>query len=291
MTDIKNLRTIVQAWADKVARDYGTSVRWVDLYAQNSAMEQYRQYRLTITTENARILPVPAQPKDVIRFEDERSNNTSTETISTFTFSEETTSTFSWSLSEGIDVGTQLGISAPTPVGFITGQTNVNISLSSTQQWEDTTTRFWDRQEQVTVQPRTRIVAAMEISTFQYDATFEADTTLSGWVAVWFNDKIDLNARNGDDRHWLWFPTIDTVFRDQPVSGFTILGGGLVNFLATGLFKGVQGTKCVIKYDEYPIGEPPDGGSTADAPILKAWTEVVDGFVTVPASDANRSAS
>ena len=62
MTDIKNLRTIVQAWADKVARDYGTSVRWVDLYAQNSAMEQYRQYRLTITTENARILPVPAQP-------------------------------------------------------------------------------------------------------------------------------------------------------------------------------------------------------------------------------------
>ncbi|MDN4055635.1 ETX/MTX2 family pore-forming toxin [Massilia sp. YIM B02763] len=282
MTQISDLRKIIQDWGTWFAAQYDTRCKWVDLYAENPDMKGYPTRRLTVKVGPAVLNMVPTQALPSIAFEDERHNNTDIETLSTFSFNEETTSTFSWSLTESIDVGTRASVSAPLPAGFKADlETSVNIGLSSTQQQEDSTTRYWAREEQVSVPPRTLIKAKMVIMQEKYDMDFVADVTLSGYVAIWLQDKRDVNNKNGSDLHWLWFIPVSSVFRDRPVDGYHVISGGTVQFQSRGRFVGVQGFKCIIQYEQFSLAPSADG-APPQAPT-KTWEELVEGYGIVPA--------
>jgi hypothetical protein len=284
MTTIANLRKIVNEWGAWFAAEHDTSCKWTDLYAENPDMKQYQERRLTLDVGPAILNLVPTQPQPDVVFEDERDNRTSIETISTFSFYEETTSTFSWSLTESIDVGIRSSIAAPLPAGFkFETESSINIGLSSTQQHEDSTTRYWSREEQVTVPAQTLIRAKMTIMQEKYDMDFAADVTITGYVAIWLKDKRDVRRNNGS-KHWLWFIPVSRVFQDRPVAGFTVLANGAVTFKARGRFKGVQGFKCIIRFDEYKYSPSDLPGERQLGPALKSWEELVAGYSIQPAS-------
>lgn len=286
MANISDLRKIVNEWGNWFASQHNTSCNWTDLYAENPDMKQYPTRRLTVTVGPAVLNLVPTIELPSVVFEDERDNHTSIETLSTFSFNEETTSTFSWSLTESIDIGTRASISAPLPAGFKADlETSVNIGLSSTQQQEDSTTRYWSREEQVAVPPYTLIKAKMVIMQEKYDMDFVTDVTLTGYVAIWLKDKRDINTKNGSDLHWLWFIPVSKVFRDRPVSGYEVLSNGAVNFKSRGRFQGVQGFKCVIRYQEFASTAPDSQGVKQEGPLIKSWEELVEGYEVQPALD------
>jgi hypothetical protein len=281
MSSVDDLRTTIRNWGNWFATQHNTSCKWTDLYAENPDMKQYQDMRLNVTVGPAILNLTPTSEIPSATFEDERNNNTDTEITSTFSFNEETTSTFSWSLTESVDVGVRAGITAPSPAGFITGEVSVNLSLSSTQQQEDQTTRYWSREEQVPVPPRSLIKAKMVIMQAQYDMEFTSDVTLTGYVAVWLKDKRDVYNPTGNNFLWLWFIPVGTVFSAQPVPGFTVVSNSEVRFQAKGRFKGVQGYKCVIDFQQYGAGL---GDQSEEKILVKSWQQLVDGYEVQPAS-------
>ena len=77
---------------------------------------------------------------------------------------------------------------------------------------------------------------------------------VSGWVAIWFNNKIDLNRPGGKDLHWLWFPSPLSVVRKVRPTGFMALPGGVI-FNATGSIQADVGLESRLIVAESPLPE------------------------------------
>lgn len=67
------------------------------------------------------------------------------------------------------------------------------------------------------LRPPAVITAVVSTESFDADYTYVVD--FSGYVPIWFNDKIDFNRPpgQGSDFHWLWFVPVQVIQR-QPCS-------------------------------------------------------------------------
>jgi len=125
------------------------------------------------------------------------------------------------------------------------------LTLSSTQEKTESGTQEWSVDNPVVVPPLSLVVCQSLISTNKSNQDFTAKATITGYVAIWFVNKVD--------DHWLWFYPIGGVFQDIKnnnlgnTTGYNVLASNAISADATGKVVGGFGVNVVTTYTEKPL--------------------------------------
>jgi hypothetical protein len=134
-------------------------------------------------------------------------------------------------------------------VAKVSETTSIETNLSSTQEFTHKETQNWSVDLPLRIPPQSLIEASLVVGTQKYDIDWTATVNLAGNVAIWFEEKVDLN--HDGDYHWLWFVPIEEVFRDcrahsiVDTAGYEITTDG-VDAFASGKFGGGQGVSLNV---------------------------------------------
>lgn len=273
--NISDVEALVRDWGNKFAARYHTSCKWTDLYAKQHDMKKYQQYKVTFEPQDIHYGEphITPQPDSYVYYQ-WTDNDTDLPQSSIFVHSTTTTSTFQWSLTEGLKLASmqevQLKGKASLPL-VAEGEVQVKVgfteelNFSSTQQKTETTTETWSIQENVTAEAQRSTRATWHVNKTKIDVPFTYDIRMTGSVAIWLHDKRDIGAPdgNGPNRHWLWFIPVARVFAEINNPNYVNAGGAVV-FRARGTFSGVGATQSYMDVKAFPLR--PTSARAADAP-------------------------
>lgn len=196
-----NLQDLVEEWGKAFSKHHGTTWKWVDLHASCPKMKDDQKHKINARVENVRykgdekVIDLPG-----IVDMDSTTNDASTVHKSTFKRSKSTTSSFTWTMKEGIDIGIFLEFNVGVaPVASATTTITADVSVETTQSKSKTKTETWEVDRDVDVPAHTKMDIIWTIHQKQYSAKFYADVILNGYVAIWNDDKIDINHPGGKD--------------------------------------------------------------------------------------------
>lgn len=131
----------------------------------------------------------------------------------------QTQSNFTWYLKETVKLTAKQTLKGKISLPLLAdaeSQTEIDaeFDIESQQQRSTTTTKTWTVQETVTLAANCETVYTWVINKEEVDCPFTIAVNLTGNIAVWFEDKIDFDHPGGNDRHWLWYPSIERVAYD-----------------------------------------------------------------------------
>lgn len=235
----------------------------MELHAEGWGMGQYPQYKISSKvlkvwySQNYKEVPLPGQI-----LTSSFNNNSGGVGSAHFKKSKQTTTTFSWSITEGIELGISEEITAGVPeVAQSKTTLSVKLSLSSTQGQSKSETESWEIDRTISVPAHTDIEMTWAINESDITATFYADIEITGYFAIWNNDKV-----NG---HWLYFVPVANAFRQMQKWGISIpknysIKGNSVIYRAKGECKGQAGVN-----DVFSVKNTADGKEMllADMPV------------------------
>ena len=272
---VSDLQALADRWGKVFSAKYGTSCRWVDLHARRSEMANYQQYKISAKSSNVRYEGSgTAIDQPGIVTTDSYTNNTSAEQTSVFKYSKSTTNSFTWTLKEGIEVGISVEFAVGVPP-VASGKTTLstNLSFEATQSKTEEEIETWAIDRNVTVPPQTKMEMIWTIKEQKSSATFYADLIMTGYFAIWNNNKIDVNNPGGSDKHWLWFIPITTAFSQMYSWGISVpsqysIRSGSVMYKASGQCEGEAGVQTTFDLIENPLQgkllrQPKDRSSAA----------------------------
>lgn len=252
---MKSLQQITDAWGAWYSSNYGTSCKWTAStnYGSQGDLGAYHQYQ--VSTDCRSIIydgnSIPTNGSKVA-FETWYNNNSEIADQQTLTKTETSAQSFTWSITESVDIGVEISASEGVPdVASSSQKVTVSLSFSSTQGATVTNEQSWEVNTIVNIPAMSSIKADIVIGSQSYNINFTASVILNGSVAIWNNDKV-----NG---HWLWFMPLTQVFSDCianniiSTSGYTSVGGG-ISTTASGVFTGSQGINVVVNKNQYPLG-------------------------------------
>ena len=243
---VSDLQALAQQWGDKFSQHYGTTCKWVDLHAKKSEMAKFQFFKISART-NSGLFEGSGTATDIpgVTFEDSFTNESSEEQKMTFKRSTTITSTFTWTVKEGLDIGVPLSAAVGLPgVAFSTVSLNPSISVSSTESVTETETKDWEVDEVHRVPPRHKLEIAWTVNKKRYAGVFTSDIILGGCIAIKTSKTIsvaDNPYKSGE--HKLWFIPIDRVFKEMKEWGIVVpsqysIGDGIVKFKASGELEG-----------------------------------------------------
>ncbi|MGW5821791.1 cytotoxin leucocidin [Streptomyces noursei] len=221
-------------------------------YGRRSELGAYHQYQVGaeyrgITYDPKAPSPVPGQVNSVTT---NYRNGSAVEQVVTYKQSKTTEQDLRISVTESLKIGVTVEVSAEIPaVAKVSETTSIETNLSSTQEFTHKETQNWSVDLPLRIPPKSLIEASLVVGTQQYDIDWTATVDLVGSVAIWFEEKVDLN--HDGDYHWLWFVPVEEVFRDCRAHGIVDTGGyeitanGVQGF-ARGKFGGGQGTSLNV---------------------------------------------
>ena len=257
--DDSDFQDVAQEWANNVARRYGTSVRFVDLKAEHPDMQQYKwahtEYNyLSTRLEDPGKLPQNGQADT---FEQWFSNGGSVDSTTVFTKEVVTENTFSIQFTESFKYGmsAEASISIPATGGFKVSE-SFEFNLSSTQAFTKKETKRWNIQQTIKIPPKKSVVLKFILQTDVYqDFWINSEIELSGYIGVWFNNKIDINRdpSQQSDFHWLWFIPVQTIVREVGKKNYRFNAEGNPVFVARGKITGNNGLKSWVTLEEHDI--------------------------------------
>jgi len=167
------------------------------------------------------------------------------------------TKSFTWSVTEQLSIGTEVSATVGVPdVASVGAKVTTDLTLSSTQGATHSETRDQKIGMSVKVPPYTIVRPTAVILTKQYDMPWVSKCKLTGYVAIWFNNKVTLPGSAKE--HWLYFVPIQRVFSECvrhniiDTAGYENTGGAVLARSA-GVFKGSQGVDYFIDIKEEPI--------------------------------------
>ncbi|MGH4034042.1 cytotoxin leucocidin [Actinomycetota bacterium Odt1-20B] len=253
----RSLQEITDEWGKWMARERfpgsnGCRFTASTDYGRQSFLSDYHQYQVStkysgITYDPNAPSPVPGQVSSVTT---NYRNGSTVEQLVTYKQSKTTEQDLRISVTESLKIGVSVEVSAEIPaVAKVSETTSIETNLSSTQEFTHKETQTWGVDLPLKIPAKSLIEASLVIGTQKYDIDWTATASLKGAVAVWFNDKVDLN--HDGDYHWLWFVPIEEVFRDcrtngiVDTTGYEITGDG-VDAFASGTFSGGQGTSVNV---------------------------------------------
>lgn len=176
------------------------------------------------------VLPGEITPNSIYRASWE--NNTSVQNTQTFTVSETTTDTYTWSLTAGMKVSTSFSAEVP----FVGGIDNsIEMSTSTTETQTQSTARTWSYATQIFVPPHSKIVSSFIVNEATYNVPFTAKVTVRGLVYIqfpnnrYFAEEIDVLINEAG-----WAPST-------------------FNVNTTGTLEGVVGESFTVRTDEYAL--------------------------------------
>ncbi|WP_430474952.1 ETX/MTX2 family pore-forming toxin [Thalassospira lucentensis] len=261
----QSLQNITDAWGRWKAKQCNTGMDFTAStnYGPHGQLNKYYKYQVQVGESkvyynNASTCVTPGVPQiSHASF----ANNTDSEQVTTFTRSVSSEMTMLWSVTEAEDLGVSVTITVGKP-GFVQGSATVNksFSLSETTSESSTIVQSWKVDQPIVCKPHQTVDATFTLSTDTYSTPFTTSTPLSGYVAVWFSDRVKLSPNSGD--HFLYFIPIQTVFNECKSNGIIDTSGydvGSSNVLAHayGNFSGGEGLDYFISVKETPISEVP----------------------------------
>ncbi len=243
-------------------------------YGKQSALGDYHQHQVAtkysgIAYDPSAPSPVPGQVTSVST---NYRNGTEVEQLVTYKQSKTTEQDLRISVTESLKVGVTMEVSAEIPaVAKVSETTSIEASLSSTQEFSHKETQNWSVDLPLKIPAKSLVEASLVVGTQKYDIDWTATVTLTGNVAIWFNEKVDLN--HDGDNHWLWFVPVEEVFRDcqthgiVDTTGYEITSNG-VNAFASGKFTGGQGVSLSINAVQKPLdGRQKRGAGLRTIPV------------------------
>ncbi|MFE4859982.1 ETX/MTX2 family pore-forming toxin [Streptomyces sp. NPDC056670] len=263
-TSARPLQEITDAWGGWMARERfpasnGCRFTASTDYAKQSFLGDYHRHQVSakyqdiIYDANAPS-PVPGQVSSVAT---NYRNGTAVEQTVTYKQSKTTEQDLRISVTESLKIGVTVEVSAEIPaVAKVSETTSIEASLSSTQEFTHKETQNWSVDLPLRIPPKSVVEATLVVGTQKYDIDWTATVTLRGNVAIWFNEKVDLNQDG--DRHWLWFVPIEQVLRDCrdhriiDTPGYEVIADG-VHAFASGTFSGGQGVSLNVNADQKPL--------------------------------------
>ncbi|WP_263142060.1 ETX/MTX2 family pore-forming toxin [Pseudomonas sp. RIT-PI-AD] len=212
------LQEITDAWGKWMARKYNTTLHFTEStnYSSTWHLSPYKKYEVShsIAAGALRFTSKKELPggtgfdvEILVTNHDSRAQNISAQ------FSLKESSEFSWSVTEAVKIGNKVsgGMSVPF---FADAKVEISaeLSVSSTQGGKSSNEAVINYTIPVSVDPNSGVYVKAVMLNRRINSDWVADVTLSGHVAIRFNDYINLNS-NGD-KHALWFIPIQDVFRD-----------------------------------------------------------------------------
>ncbi|SHM32071.1 ETX/MTX2 family pore-forming toxin [Streptomyces yunnanensis] len=269
----RSLQEITDEWGKWVARERfpgsnGCRFTASTDYGKRGELGDYHKYQVStkytgITYDPNAPSPIPGQVSSVTT---NYRNGSSVEQTVTYKQSKTTEQDLRISVTESLKIGVSMEVSAEIPaVAKVSETTSIETNLSSTQEYTHKETQNWSVDLPLKIPAKSAIEASLVIGTQKYDIDWTATVSMAGAVAIWFNDKVDLN--HDGDYHWLWFVPIEEVFRDcrthsiTDTTGYEITGDG-VHAFASGKFGGGQGVAVNVNVVQKDL----DGRTKRNAP-------------------------
>ncbi|MYT29348.1 MULTISPECIES: ETX/MTX2 family pore-forming toxin [unclassified Streptomyces] len=268
-----SLQEITDKWGTWMARErfpgsHGCRFTASTDYGQRGELGAYHKYQVSteyrgITYDPKAPSPIPGQVSSVTT---NYRNGSAVEQQVIYKQSKTTEQDLRISVTESLKIGVSMEVSAEIPaVAKVSETTSIETNLSSTQEYTHKETQNWGVDLPLKIPAKSAIEASLVIGTQKYDIDWTATVGMSGAVAIWFNDKVDLN--HDGDYHWLWFVPIEEVFRDcrahgiADTTGYEITAGG-VDAFAGGKFAGGQGVAVNVNVVQKDL----DGRTKRSAP-------------------------
>lgn len=267
MSNIQSLQTLATAWGKESAKRSGTTCKWVRMHAEGDQMKQYKKYKIACKTTNVRYEPHTSKiplPDRVMT--SSFKNNGDGEGQVEFNESASTESSFTWSITEGLELGIETSATVGVPlVAAATVKLSSKVSFSSTQAQTKTETHSWAIKRMCTVPARTTADFVWTIKLSQIECTFHGDIEITGYFALWHKDKVDYGY--GQGKHWLYFTEIQNAFKEMKRWGLSVppqytIHRDKVVFRATGVTSGSAGVSDVFTVEGRDIG---GAGPSADS--------------------------
>ena len=254
-----DFQDVAQEWANIIANRYGNSVKFVDLKAERPEMKEYlwahTEYNyLSTILEDPGKLPQNGQAE---MFEQWFSNGGSVDSTTVFTREVLSENTFSIQFTESFKYGmsAEASISIPATGGAKFSE-SFEFNLSSNQAFTKKVTKKWSIQQTIKIPPKKSVLLKFILQTDVYqDFWVNSEIELKGFVAIWFNNKIDLNhdPMHQVDLHWLWFVPVETIVSGMGKKNYTFNSDGNPVYVARGKISGNNGLKSYVTIEEHDI--------------------------------------
>lgn len=250
-----SLQEITDAWGHwMLSQVGGGSVRFTSTtdYGQHSELNAYHQYQCSATYQSINYSEPITSDGDIVVPSQTLTNYTNVQQTQTFSWTKSTTDTFSWSITEALKVGVTVSGSAGVPLvaeGKVSA--TVELNLSSTQTTTESATQTWSVNQPVLVPPQTWVKCESIISTNSDNIAFYATAQVQGYVAIWFENKV-----NG---HWLWFYPIGGVLQDVishkiiDTTSYSVVDSKTISAGVSGTCTGAFGVNIVTTYTSGPL--------------------------------------
>ncbi|MBB5934867.1 ETX/MTX2 family pore-forming toxin [Streptomyces zagrosensis] len=251
-----SLQEITDAWGDWMANTQypDSGGYWYTAstdYSSQSSLDAYHQHQvgvkfLGIQYDPASV-PTPGSfnTGDVVY-----DNQTDVEQSVTYKQGASTEQSFTQTTSKTLKIGIELKAEVAAPeICKVSATYKMEVSLTDTNSRAKTDKQEWSVELPVKVPAHSQVEAYMTVDTATYDVNWTSNAGLDNCVAIWFNNKVDLN--HGEDYHWLWFYPIGWVISDCvnnnliDTSGYWADDGNAVA-AATGSFTGGQGVSVKV---------------------------------------------
>jgi len=231
-----------KAWASRKAKEVRRSLSWTDAYGKNKHLAerpQYSKYKIDVEYENVQYQSaIRNVAKPGFTFEEWYHNGGTMPLTGRFAKTKAVTASFTWSITEGLKIGTENTFKAGIP-GVVGGDLKfkTELSLSSTQAKTTTESETFTVENHIPVAPKTSVKAVFTVIEREVEVPWTANVLVDGWFACWFEPKW-----NG---HWLWFYPV----RHLANNDFQQVGNK-IRYPAKGMFKGVRGVETVLTTEE-----------------------------------------
>ncbi|MEU7640153.1 MULTISPECIES: cytotoxin leucocidin [unclassified Streptomyces] len=284
----RSLQEITDAWGTWMAKERFPASRGCRFtastdYGRQSALGDYHEYQVGaeyhgITYDPDAPSPIPGQVSSVTT---NYRNGSAVEQAVTYKQSKTTEQDLRISVTESLKIGVTMEVSAEIPaVAKVSETTSIETTLSSTQEFTHKETQNWSVDLPLRIPPKSLIEASLVVGTQKYDIAWTATVNLAGKVAIWFEEKVDL--QHDGDYHWLWFVPIEEVFRDcrahaiVDTTGYEITSDGVAAF-AGGKFGGGQGVSLNVNVVQKDLAgrERRNAPRTVPVPLGRDGAKVV----------------
>jgi hypothetical protein len=259
----KSLQDITNAWGNWMNKKHNgggikftASTKYSD---QEFFLKNYYERQV-----KAQMLDIQYAADDTPQLEDKLTadtgrlhNDTDVTQTSTFTKSFSTTQSFTWSVTEQLSIGTEVSATVGIPdVASAGAKVTTDLTLSSTQGATQSETQEWKVEMPIQIPPHSIITPTLVIKTKKYDVRWVGKCKLTGYVAIWFNNKVKLPGSAKE--HWLYFIPIQRVFSDCvshniiDTAGYENIGRAVLARSA-GVFRGSQGVDYSVRITQAPL--------------------------------------
>jgi hypothetical protein len=167
------------------------------------------------------------------------SNGTDVQATQNISDTKSTTSSFKWSVTAGLKLGAKTSFKVGAP--FIAEgkvEASIELSLAATVEQTTTETQSWSYSVNVPVPPHSTVVVDALVSMAEYSPNWRARMRLSGVSYITVAGSSGRKA-----------VPIAAILASYP--GVTI-DGDVVNYEASGTFKGAQGLTVDVKTSQHP---------------------------------------